>query len=658
MAIARDRASNLGQVSSGLTVTCSWTVNPVAGASVVVVVQSATTIPTRILVTDNGTSPSTFVLDAFSTAGKGIFIFHANRITLPAAGQYTVTVTFMGSSGTIQVSGWTYTTDQQGLVAVSKNSNTATGTAVDSAATVGDDGALFVAGFSDASGLNPETITHTGTFTEEFRNTNGSSFWPFAWSDKIVSGSGATSQNDTWTLGDSVAWGAAIVAYVEGNIDAQAEPRYITSRRKYSGPQVLRMQHWRDANYEILPDPQTTPFAPLLFPHSFVGPMSWRRRNRQDQPRYWSETISGNFIFVTASDTLDAISDFAQREAQAFSRTASDSLSSISDVASRLIALPRTVADSIGSLSDVASRLIRLPRTASDSLGALSDSAVRAAQSFSRTASDSLNALSDVANRLIALPRTAADSLAAITESTVVQKGITRTASDTLGAISDSAVRSAQSFSRTASDTISSLTDSAVRAAQSFSRTASDALDAITESTIVQKGISRTATDTIGAISDSAVRSATTKLRTATDTITSLSDSAVRSAQSFSRTATDSLGALADSAVRLTARARTATDSIAGQSDSTTRTTARSRTASDSINPIADVAVRAAQSLFRTALDLLDALIDLAILGSGILDERDAITLSRDGVGTVYSRDGGIVESRDGIGEITTMDEH
>ena len=76
----------------------------------------------------------------------------------------------------------------------------------------GSAGDLYVAGFSDTSSKNPEVMTFAGApFTEQWRNTNGSAYWPAAFADAIVAGGG--SQTAKWTLGDAPAWGAAIAAY-------------------------------------------------------------------------------------------------------------------------------------------------------------------------------------------------------------------------------------------------------------------------------------------------------------------------------------------------------------------------------------------------------------------------------------------------------------
>lgn len=209
-AITRDQFSTFGggsQVSNGTSVTATWGTNPAAGATVLVFVQCGAT-PTSVA--DNGATPSTFTLDQSTSAGHGAFIYRANNITLPSSGSYAVTVT-IAANGTIQACGISYLgVKPGGPTAV--NSGGTTGTSVSSgAAAPANPGGLVFGGFSDSSGLNPETVTFTGSapVVEQFRNTNGSSFWPMAAADALT----GSSQTMTWTLGDSIAWGAVVAAY-------------------------------------------------------------------------------------------------------------------------------------------------------------------------------------------------------------------------------------------------------------------------------------------------------------------------------------------------------------------------------------------------------------------------------------------------------------
>lgn len=206
MAVARDKQS-AALSTNGTSGTVTWSVNPAAGSKVLLFVQYNGAVTS---VVDNGTSPSTFVKDVGTSAGKGAAVYRADNITLPSSGSYSVTIT-VPTSGTIDAGGWSYTGAASGGPDAT-NSGSGTGTAVTtgSAAPAAIGGVVF-GGFSDASGLNPETITFTGAspLTQQFVVTNGSSYWACAAADGLAD----SAQTMTWTLGDSVAWGAVIAAY-------------------------------------------------------------------------------------------------------------------------------------------------------------------------------------------------------------------------------------------------------------------------------------------------------------------------------------------------------------------------------------------------------------------------------------------------------------
>src|SRR6266568_615996 len=207
MAITRGQKSSLAAVGSGTSLAVTWSVNPSAGNTILVFVQCAN-VPTAVA--DNGTAPATFTLDKSTAGGQGAYIYRANNVTLPSAGSYTVTVTTSVST-TIGAAGIEYAGVAAGApTAASSSSGTGTSAATGSAAPAGSGGLVF-GGFSDVSGLNPETITFTGPSpqAEQFRETNGASFWPWAVADALT----GSSQNFTWTLGDSVAAGGVAAAY-------------------------------------------------------------------------------------------------------------------------------------------------------------------------------------------------------------------------------------------------------------------------------------------------------------------------------------------------------------------------------------------------------------------------------------------------------------
>jgi hypothetical protein len=207
MAITRGQASGLAVVGSGTSLAVTWGVNPSAGNTILVFVQCANA-PSSVV--DNGTTPSTFTLDKSTAGGQGAYIYRANNITLPGAGSYSVTVT-TSTLTTIGGAGIEYAGVASGPpTATNSSSGTGTSAATGSAAPAGSGGLVF-GGFSDTSGLNPETITFTGPSpqAEQFRETNGASFWPWAVADALT----GSAQNFTWTLGDSVAAGGVAAAY-------------------------------------------------------------------------------------------------------------------------------------------------------------------------------------------------------------------------------------------------------------------------------------------------------------------------------------------------------------------------------------------------------------------------------------------------------------
>lgn len=216
MAITRGPASALGTVGSGSSVAATWTgTQPTAGNKVLVAVQFYD-VSSDLTVVDNGTTPRTFTLDGSippSGTATSVYIYRADNITLPGGGNYAVTVTTSGGAATIEAAGLAYSGVKAGGP-VSSNTGTGTSTSVSTGnATPSAAGALYFASFFDATSLNPETITLTGSgFTEQFTQTNGSTFYGGGIADKIDAG-GPIATACTWTLGDSVGWNSVIVAY-------------------------------------------------------------------------------------------------------------------------------------------------------------------------------------------------------------------------------------------------------------------------------------------------------------------------------------------------------------------------------------------------------------------------------------------------------------
>ena len=145
--------SALVQVGSGTTATATFSTNPAAGNTILVFVQTAGTITS---VADNGSTATAFTRDAFTTAGKGAYIYRANNITLPASGSYRVTVSTTAAS-TIQVQAIEFAGLASGPPSAT-NTGSGTGTAVSTNSVTSGGDAVFFGGFSDNSGLNPQEI--------------------------------------------------------------------------------------------------------------------------------------------------------------------------------------------------------------------------------------------------------------------------------------------------------------------------------------------------------------------------------------------------------------------------------------------------------------------------------------------------------------------
>ncbi len=107
----RGPLSDLATVGSGTSLAIPWTgAQPAPGSKVVVWVQFHAAAATFLTLTDNGTSITTFTLGPGSTAQPGgIWIYYGDGISLPASGNYTVTVTSTASPGTIVGGGIAYT---------------------------------------------------------------------------------------------------------------------------------------------------------------------------------------------------------------------------------------------------------------------------------------------------------------------------------------------------------------------------------------------------------------------------------------------------------------------------------------------------------------------------------------------------------------------
>ena len=215
MSITRGQVSTLGVIGSGTSVTTIWGTNPTAASKILVAVQYSD-VAADLTVSDNGTSPSVFSLDASATASgtaSPVYLYRADSISLPGTGNYAVTVTSSGTAHTIQAGGVAYSGAPAGGPSSTHANNATSSSVTTGSVTPGATGALFFAAFTDDTSANPETITLTGSgFTEQFTQTNGSSYWAFDVADKIDAG-GPTSTACTWTLGDGPAYNAVIATY-------------------------------------------------------------------------------------------------------------------------------------------------------------------------------------------------------------------------------------------------------------------------------------------------------------------------------------------------------------------------------------------------------------------------------------------------------------
>jgi hypothetical protein len=206
--VTRGQVSSLGQATAATSVTALFPAGVQAGNTILALVQCSAGTPTSVA--DNGSPVSTFTLDASTAAGHGVYIYRANGIAPPAGAAYQVTANYTTSTTTLQIGGVEYSGVKPGSPDTTHTAS-ATSTAVATGAVAPNSPGVVIGGFSDASALNPETITFTGAApaVQQLINANGSAWPPFAIADSLT----GASQNLTWTLGDSVAWGAAVAAY-------------------------------------------------------------------------------------------------------------------------------------------------------------------------------------------------------------------------------------------------------------------------------------------------------------------------------------------------------------------------------------------------------------------------------------------------------------
>lgn len=208
MTITRDQTATGQSVASGTTVVLIWATSPTAGAKALVFAGTTSTISS---VKDNGATQSTFTQDALLSSSGQYAVYRADGITLPASGSYTVTVTLAGSAFSM-AGGRTYLGVATGAPTAT-NHGTGSGTAIATGnVTPAVTGAVVFGGFTDATGLDPETITLTtsGGANAAYTSTNGNDLCGGV-ADNIVTTT--TPQGLAWTIGDSEGWTAAVAVY-------------------------------------------------------------------------------------------------------------------------------------------------------------------------------------------------------------------------------------------------------------------------------------------------------------------------------------------------------------------------------------------------------------------------------------------------------------
>jgi hypothetical protein len=222
-AIALTGTAPLAASASATTLTSTFSVNPAAGSKMLVAVQAPS--GATLAVSDNGTTPATFVLDSACLNASGaipsVWVFRADNITLPGAGSYAVTVT-QTSAGTLQLIPRAYTGVQNGPPS---SSSAVTGTGNNPAVNVvtpDDTASLFFSTFFCNSANSPESMcVASPEFTLQQAQT-GSGGFPGAVADALVT-SPAPRQGG-FTLPDSPNWSMVMASYGAIPVNIQLVP--------------------------------------------------------------------------------------------------------------------------------------------------------------------------------------------------------------------------------------------------------------------------------------------------------------------------------------------------------------------------------------------------------------------------------------------------
>lgn len=209
MAIARDQTPAGQSVLNPTTFTITWTTNPAPGAKVLLFIGSDMSVTS---VTDNGTTPRTFTDDADNGGASGwVYIWRADSITLPATGQYAVTVV-MGAGATLDLAA------ARSYTGVATGGPVATNTGSGSSTTVNTGNvtptvasSLVFGGFIDDTGNATQVITLTTSGGNTIFSSGNGNIVAGAAADNIPVATTATSMG--WTISPTADFGAVVAVY-------------------------------------------------------------------------------------------------------------------------------------------------------------------------------------------------------------------------------------------------------------------------------------------------------------------------------------------------------------------------------------------------------------------------------------------------------------
>jgi hypothetical protein len=196
VAAAIDQTAPISSIGSGTSRTVTFTNQPAAGSKVLVYVFVFQTSGAPSSVTDN--AGNSYTQDGAATGNTmSCYIYRADSIALPGAGNLAVTVQF-GASRFFSTGARSYTGLAAG--APSGTNNAASSGASTSAATGAAGGAntgLHFAVLADGQSSGTATITPGNSFNQIGIEPNASSFLAGASADRL---NAPSSQQCTWTI--------------------------------------------------------------------------------------------------------------------------------------------------------------------------------------------------------------------------------------------------------------------------------------------------------------------------------------------------------------------------------------------------------------------------------------------------------------------------